>query len=551
MDKVRTQTEKLLTQMERKIDKIYKDANNEISEKWDAFMASHEDKLKTAYDELQEALKSGDREAIAEARDVYERTAKDITVNNKRFEGMVEETAQKITHVNEVALSYVNDQMPQVYTINYNAFKNERIDGYSFSLVNENAVKSLARSNKLLLPEKKINVSKDQRWNVKNINSQMMQGILQGESIPELAKRLGNVSDMNKVSAIRNARTMTTSAENGGRQDSFKKAQSDGVIMEREWVPAHDDRTRAWHLELGGVRVGVDEPWENEYGEIMYPGDPNADPCNVYNCRCSIRAIVKGFKWNEEQGEVEDVKADITVDNELHTDNMDDYAKLLSVLDANGVDSLPVEYLKSALSDDEIIEKLSGGDMTKGSCVSLSLSYIGNKCGLDVTDFRGGASQSVFSRRSNIDFILKSANANITVFKVKQEVKEVTNIIKNITEGKEYFLVAGRHGAIIRKTEDAGLQYLEMQSGKANGWMPFERTFVTKFGTHHTTIGDILHDRFGCTKNAKSIAGMPIESFVTLSEVDSAKPTKEFQELLGYINTANDNQKKGSLGYER
>lgn len=297
MDKVRTQTEKLLTQMERKIDKIYKDANNEISEKWDAFMSSHEDKLKTAYDELQEALKSGDREAIAEARDVYERTAKNITVNNKRFEGMVEETAQKITHVNEVALSYVNDQMPHVYTINYNEFGNERIDGYSFSLVNENAVKSLARSNKLLLPEKKIDVSKDMRWNVKNINSQMMQGILQGESIPKLAKRLGNVSDMNKVSAIRNARTMTTSAENGGRQDSFKKAQSDGVIMEREWVPAHDDRTRAWHLELGGVRVGVDEPWENEYGEIMYPGDPNADPCNVYNCRCSIRAIVKGFKW--------------------------------------------------------------------------------------------------------------------------------------------------------------------------------------------------------------------------------------------------------------
>ena len=49
-------------------------------------------------------------------------------------------------------------------------------------------------------------------------------------------------------------------------------------------------------LTDNGVEVGIDEAWENEYGPIMYPGDPNADPANVYNCRCSIRAHVKGFK---------------------------------------------------------------------------------------------------------------------------------------------------------------------------------------------------------------------------------------------------------------
>ena len=115
-----------------------------------------------------------------------------------------------------------------------------------------------------------------------------------------------NVTDMNKKSAIRNARTMVTGAENKGRQDSFKKAQDDGVIMEREWIAAHDDRTRAWHADLDGVRVGVDEPWENDYGKIMFPGDPTADPANVYNCRCSIRAHVKGFRWNQKSQESEE-----------------------------------------------------------------------------------------------------------------------------------------------------------------------------------------------------------------------------------------------------
>lgn len=263
-------------------------------------MTSHADKLDDAYKALQEAIRSGDREAINAAKTTYERTAKNITVNNQRFQGMVNETAAKLSHTNEVALNYVNGQVPKIYTINYNAFANEKIKGYSFSLVNENAVKELATKDKSLLPIKKVNIPKDIKWNEKNINSQMLQGILQGESIPDMAKRLMNVTDMNRVSAIRNARTMTTAAENKGKQDSYIKATEDGVILKRIWVATNDERTRAWHSDLDGQEVDVDEPWENEYGEIMEPGDPNADPANVYNCRCAMRVDVKGFKWNED-----------------------------------------------------------------------------------------------------------------------------------------------------------------------------------------------------------------------------------------------------------
>lgn len=298
-DKARIKTEKELAKMERKVDKIYSKAYKDISRSWNKFMDSHAPKLEKAYNDLQDAIKSGDKKAIDEAKAVYESTAKNITVNNQRFQGMVDETAEKLTHTNEVALAYVNGEMPKIYTTNYNAFGDENVKGYSFSLVNERAVKELATKDKALLPKKKIDVPKDMKWNEKNINSQMLQGILQGESIPKMAKRLMNVTDMNRNSAIRNARTMTTAAENKGRQDSYKKAQNDGVIMEREWVATHDERTREAHAELNGVRVGVDEAFDSEYGPIMYPGDPSADPANVYNCRCSIRVHVKGFKWNE------------------------------------------------------------------------------------------------------------------------------------------------------------------------------------------------------------------------------------------------------------
>ena len=42
--------------------------------------------------------------------------------------------------------------------------------------------------------------------------------------------------------------------------------------------------------------VDIEEPWENEFGKIMFPGDPSADPANTYNCRCSMSAKVIGFK---------------------------------------------------------------------------------------------------------------------------------------------------------------------------------------------------------------------------------------------------------------
>jgi len=298
-DKARKWTDKHLSQMEKKVNKIYSSAYGDISSTWNKFMISHAPKLDKAFQDLQEAIKSGDKEAISTAKITYERTAKNITVNNKRYQGMVDETAAKLSHTNEVALNYVNSKMPKIYTVNYNAFKDQKIKGYSFSLVNERAVKELATKDKSFLPKKKVNIPKDMRWNEKNINSQVLQGILQGESIPDISKRLMLVTDMNRASAVRNARTMTTAAENKGRNDSYKKATEDGVILKRIWVATLDERTRAWHADLDGVEVDVDEPWDNEYGEISYPGDPSADPANVYNCRCAMRVDVKGFEWNE------------------------------------------------------------------------------------------------------------------------------------------------------------------------------------------------------------------------------------------------------------
>lgn len=202
------------------------------------------------------------------------------------------------------------------------------------------------------------------------------------------------------------------------------------------------------------------------------------------------------------------------------------------------VEHRAVQALLKQLTSDEIIERLAGGDMTQGSCSSLAFAYIGNKNGLDVLDFRDGGSRRVFSMNKNIMKMLELPGVEGSITKVKKEVQGTIDVLKNLELNKEYYLATGKHAAIVRKL-DTGYQYLELQSKYQNGWMPFER-----YGSMATT----LNKRFGCRKTVDKSFGYVWERTVILMDVDSFKDNEEFEQLLGYINTAVDKQRKGALG---
>ena len=113
----------------------------------------------------------------------------------------------------------------------------------TFNLVDEATVKRLIRDGKVNVPSKSISIPKDKRWNEKYIGSQILQGIEKGEPIgaisnrifPEIYEKAGRPTDRGLIqrcidSSVRNARTMTTSAENHGRLDSYKDLADQGVI---------------------------------------------------------------------------------------------------------------------------------------------------------------------------------------------------------------------------------------------------------------------------------------------------------------------------------
>ena len=183
------------------------------------------------------------------------------------------------------------------------------------------------------------------------------------------------------------------------------------------------------------------------------------------------------------------------------------------------------------LTQDEIINALSGGDKTAGSCASVGLAYCGQKSGLNVLDFRGGLSQRYFSQ----DLLLRRIKDFPGVVWKEQPgnyfLTTGNQLLKQCEIGKEYWFACGRHAAIVRKIAEKKYQYLEMQSQLSSGWKDFD-------GNPRAT----LSSRFG----APSSRYFDASSF--MFDVDSVKDSPEFAMMLGYINTAESEQKKGSSG---
>ena len=294
-DIAHAKTDQKLEEMEKRLSAIYSRAEKEIGERWKEYLVEAQaeiDELQKAY-EL--AKKGGDKNEIRKAGIKLSKAKRNRTLMNNRFEDLTERTAAELANVNKTALTYINGQLPEVYSINYNVLAPtvDGVGGYSFALVDADTVKNLATTDNSLLPYKQLDENADIRWNVKKMNSEVLQGILQGEPMDRIAVRLAKVVDMNATSAIRNARTMVTGAENKGRQDSYARATADGIILERTWLATNDSRTRHSHAVLDGETKPIDTPFSNG---LMYPGDPDGEPPEVYNCRCTLIAKVKGFK---------------------------------------------------------------------------------------------------------------------------------------------------------------------------------------------------------------------------------------------------------------
>lgn len=222
----------------------------------------------------------------------------------QRFEAMRAKLAERLTHANEVALAYVNDKTPGIYTLNrnYAAYEIEAVGtGVDFTLYDESTVRRLIDERPSLMPyypaAKALKRGIDLEYGKKQITAAVTSGILMGTSTRKIAADLRKrIVDMSIDSAIRAARTAVTAAENGGRQASYERAAEMGIELTRKWLATHDARTRHAHGAADGQEVGVKEPFIVGGEKLMFPGDSSmgASGWNIYNCRCGLETAPKG-----------------------------------------------------------------------------------------------------------------------------------------------------------------------------------------------------------------------------------------------------------------
>lgn len=204
--------------------------------------------------------------------------------------------------------------------------------------------------------------------------------------------------------------------------------------------------------------------------------------------------------------------------------------EVMQLAEKASVEYLAVSELSKALKEDEIISRVGGGDLTTGSCSSLAFTYAGNRCGFNVLDFRGGVSQSFFSRTGNIMSIAEKVGG--TVAKHTNDYKKAKDLLKTTQRGKEYYFTCGSHAAIVRRTE-TGFEYLELQSAYSNGFKPLNE--------------NVLKRRFAA-KKSHTLYGTKCETRDCIIDIDLLRKDSGFKKLLGYINTTSSKQRKGASG---
>ncbi len=371
-------TDKQIRDIERTISHLYSQAEKDIAQKLKDFTEKSEK-------EEQILLKRvADGKMTQDAFDKWKQTK---VFQGKQWNDKMKQMADVLANTNTVANNIVNGKQIGVFAMNgnYAAYQFESGAGVNlgFTLYDEKTVSNLIKDNPNILPFKKLDKKKDEKWNFKNIRSQVTQGIIQGESIDKIAKRLSEVvPNRNERQMVLHARTAMNAAQNSGRMERYKDAERLGIKFKKVWVATHDGRTRDTHIELDGQAVNPDEDFKVEGMTIRFPGDPYADPALVYNCRCTMTTELVDYPRNYAQ----DIDSDMTysewerskksagaTQNTVHkvVDGKDisntwkrradkfDF-EIEDVINAQGFDGLP--RVVSAEEFDELVKQANNGD---------------------------------------------------------------------------------------------------------------------------------------------------------------------------------------------
>lgn len=276
-------TDEQIDSLRKRFREVYAQAEREMSDKIGEWAKEYDEQNQ----EWWKLLESGER-----TEEEYKAWLEEQVLKRDWMEGMAQQLSIDATRADEKCMQMVADEVPRIFgeNANWEAFDISRAVSrdLNFTIYNEDAVRLLIKDapDTVHIPE--LDNGKDLAWNHQHFTSSITQSILQGESIPNVTKRLMTVLAMDERAATRAARTAMTGAESAGRQHSMERAERMGIPIRKTWRAKLDGRTRQAHRELDGESVPVSGyfTWGNI--NIDRPGDPTCPAHMIANCRCTL-----------------------------------------------------------------------------------------------------------------------------------------------------------------------------------------------------------------------------------------------------------------------
>lgn len=279
-----------LKALQGRITDVYSEANNYIQKEAERYFRRYTE----VYNDKLEMVKAG---KMSKAELLTWSNNK--ILYGKRYKILSDHISSRLADVNGTVAEFINDASPNVYALSHNyegmmlkgAFEN-----IGFNVMDEKGVRYLMVNEPQLLPDNpkmaNPNFEKTYDWNESQIRKTIASAILTGQSMQKVAKSLENVTNSNKVIAMRNARTVMNSARNGGRCAGIEQAYENGAKVLKEWVCTFIN-SREWHMDMDGERVPPDALFSNG---LRFPCDAGGHPAEIYNCRCQLVSYYKGVE---------------------------------------------------------------------------------------------------------------------------------------------------------------------------------------------------------------------------------------------------------------
>ena len=281
-----------LNRLRRRILRVYGTARREMQNQLTEFL-NHFQQLDAHKRELLEKGK------LTKAD--YQTWLRNQVFQSELMQAKLDSITQTCTTAQQTAYRLARDEQYGIFAFgaNYCFYELEQAAGAALNLTlySTEAVKSLLKNNPKLVPNKRIKSESNRTYEARVFNRYVLQGIIQGKSVHDIATQAVNgMADTEIHWAMNNAITALTGAQNAGALQQMRNAQTLGIEVEKRWNSTLDYRTRETHQLLDQQTAPLDDPFEVEGYEIMYPGDPGAAPEMVYHCRCKLTSFLPKYQ---------------------------------------------------------------------------------------------------------------------------------------------------------------------------------------------------------------------------------------------------------------